>query len=74
MHKLKSSSGDVLKVTKVEEKNTKIVKTYGKYFHYCDRTGFGNAFKEFGDVSLNSAMTQLVNEMAGHEKMHREFI
>ena len=74
MHKLKRAAGEVQKVTKVEEKNTKTVKSYGIYFHYRDRTGFRNAFKEFRDVSLRGAMTQLVNEMAGREKIHRQSI
>merc|ERR1711976_345951 len=58
----------------VHEKNTKTVKPYGIYFHYRDRTGFRNAFKEFRATSLNNAMTQLCNEMAGRQKIHRESI
>ena len=74
MYKLKRAAGEVLKVTKVQEKNTKTVKAYGIYFHYRDKTGFINAFKEFCDVSLNCAMAQFVNEMAEREKIHRQSI
>ena len=74
MHKLKRDACKDLKVTKVEEKNTKTVKAYGIHFHHRDRTRFRNASKEFCDVSLNGAMTQIVNEMAGREKIHRQFI
>ena len=74
MHKLKRAACKVLKVTKIEEKNTKTVKAYGIYFHYHDRTGFRNAFKEFRDVSLNGAMTQLVNEMAELQKIYGQSI
>ena len=74
MHKFKRAAGEILKVTEVHEKNTKTVQNYGIYFHYRDRTGFRNGFKEFRDVSLNGAMTQLVCEMAGRQKINRESI
>merc|ERR1719371_49866 len=67
-HKLKRAAGEIVRVREVHEKNTRTVKPYGIYFHYRDRTSFRNAFKEFRAVSLNSAMTQLVNEMAGRQK------
>merc|ERR1711862_109074 len=73
-HGLKSAAGEVLRVREVHEKNTKTVKAYAIYFHYRDRTGFRNAFKEFRATSLNAAMTQLVNEMASRQKIHRESI
>merc|ERR1712166_307157 len=73
-HKLKRAAGEVLRVRMVHEKNTKTVKYYGIYFHYRDRTGFRNAFKEFRATNLNSAMTQLVNEMAGRQQIKRESI
>merc|ERR1712007_285874 len=73
-HKFKKAAGEVLRVREVHEKNTKTIKPYGIYFHYRDRTGFRNAFKEFRATSLNSAMTQLVNEMASRQKINRESI
>merc|ERR1712151_97941 len=73
-HKLKRAAGEIVRVREVHEKNTKTVKPYGIYFHYRDRTGFRNAFKEFRSTSLNNAMTQLCNEMAGRQKIHRESI
>merc|ERR1712138_11342 len=73
-HKLKRAAGEIVRVREVHEKNTKTVKPYGIYFHYRDRTGFRNAFKEFRATNLNSAMTQLCNEMAGSQKIHRESI
>merc|ERR1719203_2147082 len=73
-HKLKRAAGEVLRVKEVHEKNSKTVKAYGIYFHYRDRTGFRNAFKEFRSTTLASAMTQLVNEMAGRQKIQRESI
>merc|ERR1711874_357270 len=73
-HKFKRAAGEVLRVREANEKNTKTVKAYGIYFHYRDRTSFRNAFKEFRAVSLNDALTQLVNEMASRQKIKRESI
>jgi len=73
-HKLKRAAGEVLRVRMVHEKNTKTVKYYGIYFHYRDRTGFRNAFKEYRATSLSSAMTQMTNEMAGRQQIQKESI
>merc|ERR1739848_620991 len=73
-HKLKTAAGEILRVNQVHEKNTRTVKAYGIYFHYRDNTCFRNAFKEFRATSLNSAMTQLFNEMASRQKTKRESI
>merc|ERR1712072_384073 len=73
-HKLKRAAGEVLRVREVHERNTKTTKPYGLYFHYRDRTSFRNAFKEFRATSLNEAMTMLLNEMAGRQKINRESI
>ena len=70
--KMKKATGEVLKVQELFETNTKTVKNYGIFFKYQSRVAVQNVFKEFRDVSLNGAINQLYNEMAGRHKVSKE--
>ena len=46
---------------KIFEKNVRHIKTYGIALSYQSRNGTHNMYKEYRDVSLNGAISQLCN-------------
>jgi large subunit ribosomal protein L18Ae len=68
MHKLKKSTGEVLTVNEVRERNTNIVKNYGITIKYYSRTGIHNMYKEFRDTSLVGAVEQMYSDLAGRHR------
>jgi large subunit ribosomal protein L18Ae len=68
MHKLKKSTGEVLMVNEIREKNSNIVKNYGITIKYNSRSGTHNMYKEFRDVSLCGAVDQMYSDLAGRHR------
>ncbi len=68
MHKLKKSTGEVLAVNEIREKNINIVKNYGVTLRYNSRSGTHNMYKEYRDVSLCGAIEQMYAELAGRHR------
>lgn len=68
MHKLKKSTGEVLAVNEVRERNSNIVKNYGVTIKYNSRSGTHNMYKEYRDVSLCGAIEQMYAELAGRHR------
>ena len=68
LNSLKRANGEILAVHVINEKNTRYVKTYGIVLRMQSRTGFHNMYKEFRDVSLNGAVSQLYQEMSGSHR------
>ena len=66
--KMKKTTGEILAVHEITEKNTRTIKNYGIWLRYNSRSGTHNMYKEFRDTSLNGAVGQLYSEMAG---LHR---
>jgi len=52
----------------IVEKNVRIVKNYGIWLRYNSRSGTHNMYREFRDVSLTGAVSQLYDEMAGRHR------
>ena len=50
------------------------MKTYGIVLKYQSRTGNHNMYKEFRDVSLNGAVSQLYMEMSGNHRANHDTI
>nr|AGE89254.1 60S ribosomal protein L18a [Cryptocaryon irritans] len=73
-HKIKRANGEVLAVNEILEKNTRHIKTYGICLRFQSRTGQHNMYKEFRDVSLNGAISQLYMEMSGNHRARHETI
>lgn len=65
---MKKSTGEVVAVNQIREKNTNIVKNYGITIKYHSRTGTHNMYKEYRDVSLVGAVEQLYSELAGRHR------
>ena len=50
------------------------MKTYGIVLKYQSRTGNHNMYKEFRDVSLNGAVSQLYMEMSGNHRANHDTV
>lgn len=67
-HKMKKTTGEILDVVEIVEKNSRIVKNYGIWLRYSSRSGTHNMYREFRDVTLTGAISQLYDEMAGRHR------
>ena len=74
LHKFKASTGEIIKVQRITERNTVTAKNYGIYFRYRTRTGQVNSFKEFRAESLEGAISELYCEMGSKQKVTKESI
>merc|ERR1719472_253123 len=66
--KMKKTTGEILDVNEIVEKNTSQVKTFGIWLRYDSRSGTHNMYREFRDIKLTGAVTQLYDEMAGRHR------
>jgi large subunit ribosomal protein L18Ae len=66
--KMKKTTGEILSVNQIYEKHPSVVKNYGVSLRYNSRSGTHNMLKEYRDVTLCGAVTQMYQEMAG---LHR---
>lgn len=66
--KTKSAQGQILSVNEIFERRPNHVKTFGIVLRYESRTGNHNMYKEYRDVSLNGAVSQLHQEMSGNHR------
>jgi len=65
--KMKKTTGEILDCVELHEKST-AVKTYGIWLRYDSRSGTHNMYREFRDCSINGAVSQLYQEMAGRHR------
>jgi large subunit ribosomal protein L18Ae len=68
MHKLKKSTGEILTLNEIREKNANIVRIYGITIRYNSRSGTHNMYKEYRDVSVCGAVEQMYAELAGRHR------
>ena len=66
--KMKKTTGEILDCVEIVEKNSRIVKNYGIWIRYSSRSGTHNMYREFRDVTLTGAVSQLYDEMAGRHR------
>ena len=66
--KMKKTTGEILDCVELREKGSKIVKNYGVWLRYSSRSGTHNMYREFRDVALTGAISQLYDEMAGRHR------
>jgi large subunit ribosomal protein L18Ae len=66
--KMKKTTGEILDCVQIVEKNSRIVKNYGIWLRYSSRSGTHNMYREYRDLTLTGAVTQLYNEMAGRHR------
>merc|ERR1719437_263225 len=68
INKAKKSGGEILRVTELFEQAPTRVSNYGMWLRYESRTDTHNMYKEFRDVTINGAYSQMLAEMAGRHR------
>lgn len=66
--KMKKTTGEIIDFVEIKEKNSRIVKNYGIWLRYSSRSGTHNMYREFRDIKLTGAVSQLYDEMAGRHR------
>lgn len=66
--KMKKTTGEILDVNELREKNPNIVKNYAIWLRYNSRSGTHNMYREYRDLKLTGAVNQLYAEMAGRHR------
>lgn len=56
---MKKANGQILACNEIHEKYPTKISNYGVWVRYQSRTGVHNAYKEYRDVTLNGAVSQL---------------
>merc|ERR1711924_520333 len=68
LNKAKKSGGELLAVNELFDKGPTKVKNYGIWLRYESRTNTHNMYKEYRDVTINGAVSQMYSEMAGRHR------
>jgi len=66
--KMKKTTGEILDCVEIVERNSRTVKNYGLWLRYSSRSGTHNMYREFRDLTLTGAVSQLYDEMAGRHR------
>merc|ERR1712032_694219 len=64
-HKVRKIQGEIISTSEIYEKKTGAIRNYGIILRYLTRTGTVNMYKEYRDVSLCGAVSQMYMEMSG---------
>lgn len=64
-HKVRKIQGEIISTSEIFEKKTGAIRNYGIVLRYLTRTGTVNMYKEYRDVSLCGAVSQMYMEMSG---------
>merc|ERR1712224_788942 len=68
INKAKKSGGELLAVNELFDRAPTKVKNYGIWLRYESRTNTHNMYKEYRDVTINGAVSQMFAEMAGRHR------
>merc|ERR1712139_456574 len=68
INKAKRSGGEVLAINELFDRGPTKVKNYAIWLRYESRTNTHNMYKEFRDVTINGAVSQMYAEMAGRHR------
>ena len=72
--KMKKTTGQILSVNEVHERNPTVVKNFAIWIRYNSRSGTHNMYKEFRDTTLCGAMKQMYDDMAGRHRARKSNI
>ena len=64
-HKVRKIQGEIISTTEIFEKKTGAIRNYGIFLRYLTRADTVNMYKEYRDVSLCGAVSQMYMEMSG---------
>ena len=68
LKRVKRSNGEILSVSEIFEKKPSAVKNYGFFVRYTARAGTHNMYKEFRDITVNSAVEKLYADLAAQHR------
>ena len=74
INKVKKQTGEILEVHEIFERKPTKVKNFAIWLRYDSRSGTHNMYKEVRDVSVNSAIDKLYQEMASRHRARRASI
>merc|ERR1719469_73268 len=64
-HKVRKIQGEIISTTEVFEKKVGAIRNYGIFLRYLTRADTVNMYKEYRDVTLCGAVSQMYMEMSG---------
>merc|ERR1719469_791011 len=64
-HKVRKIQGEIISTTEVFEKKAGAIRNYGIFLRYLTRADTVNMYKEYRDVTLCGAVSQMYMEMSG---------
>jgi len=71
---MKTTTGEILDVNEIVEKNRNTVKNYGIWIKYNSRSGTHNMYREYRDTTLTGAVTTMYHDMAGRHRTRNKSI
>ena len=73
-HKVRRIQGEIISTSEIHEKKSGNMKNFGIFLRYDTRTCTINMYKEYRDVTLCGAVSQLYMEMSGRHSARSETI
>ena len=73
-HKVRRVQGEIVSVSEIFERSANSIKNYGIVLRYLTRTITVNMYKEYRDVSLCGAVSQMYSEMSGRHSARADSI
>lgn len=74
MRKMKKTTGEILDVNEITEKNENYVKNFGIWIKYNSRSGTHNMYREYRDTTLTGAVDRMYDDMAGKHRSRNKSI
>ncbi|OQR76735.1 60S ribosomal protein L18a-like [Tropilaelaps mercedesae] len=68
LKKVKKTTGEVISIKRIPERNPGKVKNYGIWLRYNSRSGIHNMYREYRDVSTEGAVTQCYRDMGARHR------
>jgi len=65
---MKKTTGEILDVNEIREKDPCTIKNYGLWIRYDSRSGTHNMYREYRSLTLNKAVDAMYSEMAGRHR------
>ncbi|KAF5277433.1 hypothetical protein FQA39_LY06246 [Lamprigera yunnana] len=68
LKKFKKSTGEIVNIKQIREKNPAKIKNYGIWLRYDSRSGTHNMYREYRDLSVSGAVTQCYRDMGARHR------
>jgi len=68
LRKFKKTTGEIVSVEEIREKKPLKIKNFGVWLRYDSRSGTHNMYREYRDLTVNSAITQCYRDMGARHR------